>query len=336
MGVQLACLYLGNPNCKLMVNMAGLYLKSPLGRIALFVMALISAPVITAHAAKWPLEEGKDVVGRVEWYRVSEADTLVTIARRFGVGYDAIVRANPMFDIWLPQANRSLQLPLKFVLPPGPRRGLVLNLAEMRLYYFSAREPGQVFSYPVGIGREGWQTPVTTTRITAKTSDPNWYPPQSIRDEALAAGVVLPDVVLAGPENPLGSHALRLEISGYLLHGTNRPAGVGMRVSHGCIRLYPEDIVALFDLVDVGTELRIIDTPVKLGWLGNELYAEVHPAAYASDDERGRLGVIAIDELKARLDKNQLLQLDAVAYQVTLDEASGVPVRIGKRLVRQP
>lgn len=314
--------------------MVGRYPTAHLSGVALFLAALFV--MLPAHAANWSLAEDQGVVGRVEWHRVSEADTLVAIARRFGVGYEAIVRANPMFDIWLPEAQRSLTLPLQFVLPPGPRRGLVLNLAEMRLYYYPKENPRQVFSYPVGIGREGWQTPVTTTRITDKTSNPNWYPPQSIRDEALAAGVVLPDVVPAGPENPLGSHALRLGVSGYLLHGTNRPAGVGMRVSHGCIRLYPEDIVALFDLVDVGAELRIIDAPVKLGWLGNELYIEVHPAAYEPDREMGRLAIVAIDKLKALLDKSQLLTLDTVALQLALDEVSGVPVRIGKRTVRQP
>lgn len=317
-----------------MVTMVGRYPTAHLSGVVLFLAAWFV--MLPTHAAKWSLAENQDVVGRVDWHRVSEADTLVAIARRFGVGYEAIVRANPMFDIWLPEAQRALKLPMQFVLPPGPRQGLVLNLAEMRLYYYPNEGPKQVFSYPVGIGREGWQTPVTTTRITDKTSNPNWYPPQSIRDEALDAGVVLPDVVPAGPENPLGSHALRLGISGYLLHGTNRPAGVGMRVSHGCIRLYPEDIVALFDLVDVGAELRIIDAPVKLGWLRNELYIEVHPAAYAPDGEIGRSSIVAIDKLKAQLGKNQSLTLDAVALQLALDEVSGVPVRIGERTVRQP
>jgi len=282
------------------------------------------------------MQEGQDVVGRVEWYRVSEADTLVTIARRFGVGYEAIVRANPMLDIWLPEAQRELQLPLQFILPSGPRQGLVLNLAEMRLYYYPREKPQKVYSYPVGIGREGWQTPVTTTRIVRKVSDPDWYPPRSIREEALAAGVVLPDVVPSGPENPLGSHALRLELSGYLLHGTNRPAGVGMRVSHGCIRLYPEDIVALFAQVDVDTKLRIIDEPFKLGWLNDQLYLEVHPAAYAAGEQEGRAMLADLERFLTEMRNMQDVRLNSVAIQAAVDEASGVPVQIGTRLARQP
>ena len=286
--------------------------------------------------ASWSLHEGQDLVGRVLWHRVSEADTLVAIARRYGVGYDEIVRANPMLDIWLPEAQRDLQLPLQFVLPSGPRQGLVLNLAEMRLYHYPGEAPNKVYSYPVGIGREGWQTPVTTTRIVSKVSDPNWYPPQSIREEALAAGISLPDVVPAGPENPLGSHALRLGLSGYLLHGTNRPAGVGMRVSHGCIRLYPEDIVALFAQVEVGTKLRIVDEPFKLGWLNDQLYLEVHPAAYASSEQGEPVVPTALGRLLTEIYETQDLQLNSAAVQAALDEASGVPVKIGRRLVRQP
>lgn len=282
------------------------------------------------------MQEGQGVVGRVEWYRVSEADTLVAIARRFGVGYEAIVRANPMLDIWLPEAQRELQLPLQFILPPGSRQDLVLNLAEMRLYYYPREEPNKVYSYPVGIGREGWQTPVTTTRIVRKVSDPDWYPPRSIREEALAAGIVLPDVVPAGPENPLGSHALRLELSGYLLHGTNRPAGVGMRVSHGCIRLYPEDIVALFAQVDVGTKLRIIDEPFKLGWLNDQLYLEVHPAAYISGQRGDSVIPSELGRLLTEIRNTQDVRFNSVAIQAAVDEASGVPVHIGTRLARQP
>lgn len=309
--------------------------KRPLILMLLLPLFLMF-PGVSLLAASWSVKPETDIVGHIEWHRVSEADTLVAIARRFGIGYDAIVRANPMFDIWLPEAQRQLMLPLQFILPPGPREGIVLNLAEMRLYYYPEKAGGRVYSYPVGIGREGWQTPVTMTRIVAKNSAPNWYPPQSIRDEALEAGVILPEVVPAGPENPLGSHALRLALPGYLLHGTNRPAGVGMRVSHGCIRLYPEDIVALFEQVDVNVALRIVDVPVKLGWLNNQLFIEVHPAAYAPRDSVGQASIIAIAQLKEQLDERQQLVLDSQALQVALDEANGVPVRIGSRIARQP
>ena len=308
------------------------------GRLVVLAIIILgmALPSRAFAAGSWPLQDGQDLVGQVKWHRLSEADTLVAVARRFGVGYEAIVRANPMVDIWLPEAQRELQLPLQFVLPSGPRQGLVLNLAEMRLFYYPRKEPGRVYSYPVGIGREGWQTPVTTTRIISKVSDPRWYPPRSIREEALATGISLPDVVPAGPENPLGSHALRLGLSGYLLHGTNRPAGVGMRVSHGCIRLYPEDIVALFAQVEVGTTLRIIDEPYKLGWLNDQLYLEVHPAAYSSGEMRRHVMPMDLIRLLQEIRQTQKVSVNSVAIQAALDEASGMPVKIGTRLIHQP
>lgn len=302
------------------------------------MLTTLTCTSLAVQADRWPLIDTQDVVGKVSWYRVSEADTLVSVARRFGIGYDAMLRANPTFDVWLPESERYLRLPAQFVFPAGPKQGLVLNLAEMRLYYFPAGNPREVYSFPVGIGREGWETPVTITRVIKKVVAPAWYPPQSIRDEALAKGKHLPDVVPAGPENPLGSHALRLGLSRYLLHGTNRPAGVGMRVSHGCIRLYPEHIVALFDLVSVGVELRILDQPYKLGWRENELFIEVHPSAYRQEawdqgvqplpDSLQLLMNTVINGDEVFLDWNQIYE--------ALAEADGVPVSIGVRRAWQP
>jgi len=166
------------------------------------------------------------------------------------------------------------------VLPPGPRTGLVLNLAEYRMYYFPEPEEGQpakVHTYPMSIGRMDWETPLGLTKIVAMARNPAWYPPQSVRDEHAADGDPLPRVVPPGPNNPLGTRALRLGLPGYLIHGTNRPAGVGMRVSHGCIRMFPEDIEFLFEKIRVNTSVRIIDAPVKLGWDREALVAEVHP-----------------------------------------------------------
>jgi L,D-transpeptidase ErfK/SrfK len=224
--------------------------------------------------------EGSDVIGAISTVTTRYEDTLVDIARRHGLGYQDIVRANPDVNVWLPGEGVEVILPTRFVLPPGPRKGLVLNLAEYRMYYFpkpKEGEPAYVYAYPMSIGRMDWETPLGRTKIVAMAKDPAWYPPQSVRDEHAADGDPLPRIVPPGPDNPLGSRALRLGIPGYLIHGTNRPAGVGMRVSHGCIRMFPEDIEFLFQHIGVNTAVRIINAPVKIGWDGESLVAEVHP-----------------------------------------------------------
>ncbi len=224
--------------------------------------------------------DGFDVIGALSTVTARYEDTLVDIARRHGLGYQDIVRANPGVNVWLPGEGTEVILPTRFVLPPGPRKGLVLNLAEYRMYYFPEPgdgKPAYVFTYPMSIGRMDWETPLGRTTIIAMAKNPAWYPPQSVRDEHAADGDPLPRVVPPGPANPLGSRAMRLGIPGYLIHGTNKPAGVGMRVSHGCVRMFPEDIEFLFRHVRVNTPVRIINAPVKIGWDGESLVAEVHP-----------------------------------------------------------
>jgi len=246
----------------------------------LFIIAVFVAVNSPGNAAIYELPpEGHDVIGAVSTVAASYDDTLVDIARRHGLGYQDIVRANPDVNVWLPGEGTEVVLPNRFVLPPGPRSGLVLNLAEYRMYYFpepKAGEPAKVHTYPMSIGRMDWETPLGRTQIVATAKNPAWYPPQSVRDEHAADGDPLPRIVKPGPKNPLGTRALRLGIPGYLIHGTNRPAGVGMRVSHGCIRMFPEDVEFLFDRISVKTTVRIIDVPVKMGWDGEALVAEVH------------------------------------------------------------
>ncbi|MCH9692957.1 MAG: L,D-transpeptidase family protein [Gammaproteobacteria bacterium] len=247
-----------------------------------FLIAVVAlATTAPAVAAIYDLPpDGQDVVGAVATVTASYEDTLVDIARRHGLGYQDIVRANPGVNVWVPGEGTEVVLPSRFVLPPGPRTGLVLNLAEYRMYYFPQAKAGEtpkVHTYPMSIGRMDWETPLGRTRIVAMARHPSWYPPQSVRDEHAADGDPLPRVVPAGPDNPLGTRAMRLGIPGYLIHGTNRPAGVGMRVSHGCIRMFPEDVEFLFDRIAVNAAVRIIDVPVKIGWDGEALVAEVHP-----------------------------------------------------------
>ena len=268
-----------------------------------------------------------DVIGRLQWHQVSEGDTLVSLARRYKVGYDEILRANPVVDVWLPLVGKQVLLPTQHVLTGVGRRGVVINLAERRLFLFE--QNGSVFTAPIGIGREGWRTPLTTTRVQMKQRQPTWYPPASIRDEAMASGRFLPDAVPPGPENPLGLFSVRLALPGYLIHGTNRPAGVGMRVSHGCIRLYPGDIQRFFKRVSVGTPVNIIDQPYKLGWLADELWLEAHPVAYQSSKQSE-----AEQELRYALQQFQIDQgvlVDWARVDDVLLQLDGVPVRVGWR-----
>ena len=243
--------------------------------------ALLAACFSPVHAAVYDLPpDGYDVIGEISTVVASHDDTLVEIARRHGLGYYDIVRANPKVNVWVPGEGTEVVLPNRFILPPGPRTGLVLNIAEYRMYYFPEPKPGEVakvHTYPMSIGRMDWETPLGLTQIIAMAKNPAWYPPQSVREEHAADGDPLPSVVPPGPDNPLGTRALRLGLPGYLIHGTNKPAGVGMRVSHGCIRMFPEDIEFLFDRIQVKTPVRIIDVPVKMGWEGETLIAEAHP-----------------------------------------------------------
>lgn len=240
---------------------------------ALLVLVLLPG---TSPALTFPLPPpGEAVVGELQQDRTRYEDTLSDVARKYDVGYSEMVAANPGVDPWLPGEGTDVTVPTRFILPPGPRKGIVINIAEMRLYYYPAGKK-VVITHPIGIGREGWGTPVGSGTILDKVKGPSWTPPPSIRAEHAERGDILPAVVPAGPNNPLGAYAMRLSIPGYLIHGTNKPFGVGMRVSHGCIRLYPEDIESLFGQIPPGTSVRIINEPYKAGWQNLVLYLEAH------------------------------------------------------------
>lgn len=228
-----------------------------------------------------------DVVGVLQSTVVGKDDALPDIARRFNLGYEEIVRANPGVDPWLPGEGRRVLLPTRFVLPDAPREGLVVNLAAMRLFWFPKREPGKlqvVYTYPIGIGRVGWVTPEGSTRVLTRVKDPAWRPPLSVRKEHAENGEILPALVPAGPDNPLGAHMFRLGWPGYLIHGTNKPYGVGMRSSHGCLRLYPEDIAKLYEQLPIGTKVTVVNQPLVLGWEAGRLQAQAYEVL--EDDKR--------------------------------------------------
>jgi L,D-transpeptidase ErfK/SrfK len=230
----------------------------------------------TARAVSFPLpQEGDDLVGRTFTLHTHYEDTFSDIGRLYDIGFREMRDANPKVDPWVPGEGTEIVVPQKYILPPGPRTGIVINLAELRLYYYPP-DRKEVITHPLGIGREGWNTPVGSTSIIGKKKDPTWTVPDSILKEHAEDGRPLPKVVPAGPDNPLGGYAMYLGIKGYLMHGTNKPYGVGMRVSHGCIRLYPEDIEKLFAEVPIGTQVRIINQPYKAGWHNGKLYVEAH------------------------------------------------------------
>ena len=242
------------------------------------VCLLAVATVARAEIYELP-PEGFDVIGAVSTVTARHEDTLVDIARRHGLGYEDIVRANPDVNIWLPGEGTEIVLPTQYILPPGPRKGVVLNLAEYRLYYYPEAKEGEtayVMTYPISIGRMDWETPLGNTTVISKVQNPSWYVPKSVLAEHAAEGRPLPRIVPPGPDNPLGKYAMRLGLPGYLIHGTNRPAGVGMRVTHGCVRMFPEDIESLFSQVKVNTPVRLVNQPVKAAMLADSLFIEVN------------------------------------------------------------
>jgi L,D-transpeptidase ErfK/SrfK len=245
------------------------------------------------------------VVGEIQVVRAREKDTFIDIALAYGLGYDELIEANPGIDPWLPGEGTEIVLPSRFVLPDAPRRGIVLNVASKRLFYFpapKAGEPARVHTFPISIGREGWATPLGTTKIVAKKKDPVWRVPASIRKEHAEDGDPLPAVVPPGPDNPLGRYAMRLAFKGdYLIHGTNKPAGVGMRVSHGCIRMNPDHIEWLYPQVPVGLPVHIVNQPLLVGVAGGELYLEAHPAL---EEDTARRTAALLREIEQRLAKN--------------------------------
>src|SRR5271156_3139931 len=210
--------------------------------------------------------DGSAVIGADTVITTHYQDTLLDIARKYSLGYDEIIRANPGVDMWLPGEGTQILLPGRRILPPGPREGVVVSLPEHRLYYFPKAKKNEkrvVITYPVSIGKLGRSTPLGQTRVIAKVEHPSWYPPPSIRKEHAEAGDPLPAVV--GP-------------------GTNNPTAVGLAITHGCIRMYPEDVAALFPLLPVGTPVRLINVPVKVAWIDSELLLEAHPPVDAQGE----------------------------------------------------
>jgi len=295
-----------------------------------FLLSAVSfAP---AFGLTLPISPNSDVVGEMQTTTVQAGESLGEIGRRFDVGVYEMIEANPSLDPWVPKPGSIVVVPTQFILPATPRKGIVLNLAEMRLYYYHPDKP-LVTTHPIGIGKKGWHTPLGKTYISNKKKHPPWHPPESIRQEHLAKGDVLPPVVSGGiADNPLGLYALYLHKKGlsekgdFLMHGTNRPAGIGVRGTHGCIRLFPEDIESLFYIVPIGTLVLIIHEPYKVGWHNNHLYLESHQplteAHYVGSNSLKRLATLIEKSIHGTYLVNW------ASAKMTAEAANGYPIRI--------
>ena len=261
-------------------------------------------------------------------YTAAYEDTLLEVARRFNLGYVEMVAANPETDPWLPGEGTEVVLPTIHLVPDVEPEGIVINLADMRLYFFDT-EDGAPISYPIGIGREGLGTPTGTTEVVRKKVDPSWRPTPRMRAE----DPELPEVVPPGEDNPLGNRAMYLGWPAYLIHGTNKPWGIGRRVSSGCIRMYPEDVEELFEKIEIGTKVTVVDEPIKLGWIDGELYMEAHPTQQQSDqiEAMGRFEPLlpgSIVDLVQKVAGEHVARLDWSRIRRAAVERRGYPVRV--------
>ena len=303
--------------------------------LQLVFLSLLNFP---CYAVSYFLDEEQgSLIGAIQTTETRYEDTLLDVARLHGLGYHDIKLINPTIDTWLPGEGKQITLPSHYILPDTRRRGIVLNIPEMRLYYFHKQEEDdklKVITYPLGIGREGWDTPYVKTKIIQKQKDPYWFPPKSIREEHAEAGDPLPRRVGPGPENPLGRYALRLGLPQYLIHGTNKPYGIGMRVSHGCIRLYPEDIEQLFSQIELNTPVNIINQPYKLGFEGERIFLEAHPFLQ-EDAELFQGSLTSMVRILVNLTEGRDYELDWDKAKQVIHDMEGVPIEIGRFTIKQ-
>ena len=300
-------------------------IKNKIGAVLLFFLSL---PVIAGEYTK--PKQGNDLVGENYTITTEQGDSLDIIRGKHGVSYDELLVANPGINFYKLKVGQRVVIPKQFILPKF-REGIVVNTPELRLYYFDV-DSDSIFSYPVGLGRENWRTPLTATKVVGKKANPPWRVPESIRNYVYnKTGKLLPDVVAPGPQNPLGSYALYLSKSGYLIHGTNAPTSVGTFISSGCIRMLKDPIETLYREVEVGTPVRIIHYPYKAGWLGNKLYLEVHKAvatyAKAPSSELNCLDVKAV--IQEATSERPAKKIDWEIVEKIIKEKSGIPGVIG-------
>lgn len=292
--------------------------------LALFFIAL-SSPVLGRTMPVW---KDSALVGAVGRIHASYEDTFASVGDRESLGYLELVHANPGIDPWLPGEGTQIILPSRYILPEAPQEGIVVNLAEYRLYYY---QNNQVSTYPVGVGTSTSPSPLTQTKVTMRLESPAWWPPESVRQEHLESGDELPRMIPPGPDNPLGPFALQLAEKGYLIHGTNKRFGIGMQVSHGCIRMYNQDISELIWKVQTGTPVLIIDQPVKFGVQDNILWVEVHRGnEERTAEDQDRLWTAAMEQIKLVESRHPRLELNRLRLEQAIEKANGIPQRVGE------
>jgi L,D-transpeptidase ErfK/SrfK len=274
---------------------------------------------------KFSVVKGSDVIGRLAVIRLEKGDTLPDIARHFSLGINEVSAANPGVDVWVPKAGELIMLPLQFILPDAPRKGIVINLATLRLFQYKGDSKSLlVMTYPIGIGTTERPTPIGQMYVVRKVTRPTWYVPSSISEDHRKKGDPLPAKVLPGPQNPLGEYALYLSKSTYLIHGTNKPASIGLNATNGCMRLYPEDVKKLYENTPVNTPVCIVNQPYLIGQYNGIVYLEVHASLEGSD-------AVELEKMYAKLrniEKNSGRTLDWKKVEKVLAEARGIPVPI--------
>ncbi|MFZ2724707.1 MAG: L,D-transpeptidase family protein [Methylococcaceae bacterium] len=305
-----------------------------------FTGLVLLASVSTAQATTYSMPPNGDNVitefsDNMPLTRADQDETLLDVARRFLMGQMEVVRLNQDLDRWHVKQGEIVRISNRRILPDSPHEGITLNISEYRMYYYPKGQSGVVKSFAHGVGRQDWKTPLGKTSVARKVKDPAWHPPESIRREHAANGDPLPEIVPPGPHNPLGAYALYLNLPGeYRIHGTDidKIYGIGMQITHGCVRMYPEDISELYQTVDVGTPVYIVKQPIKVGWLNNKLYIEAHPdleGEEMSQDERYALALSLIQKATNSLD---LPEFDQATLNKALKDLDGDPVAIYERL----
>ena len=296
-------------------------------RIKSFLLIHLSFFAATNLLAASVYEFNKTIqtFGNNEFINAVYEDTLVDIARKYNLGFNEIIRANPNVDKWLPGEGTIIKIPAQHIIPKGfSEKGITINLSEFRGYFI---KDNKLITFPVGLGRMDWKTPLGISTIDLKLEKPAWYPPKSVRDEYKNQGKFLPAEVLPGPDNPLGELAMRISIpGGYFIHGTNRPDGVGMEISHGCIRLFPEDIDYIFQLTDIGTEVIILDQPIKIARIENDIYLQVHPSYSTQYD-------YDLDKLRIQIEllinnETELIEINWDIVESLLKKQNGLATKV--------
>ncbi|MFK7839495.1 MAG: L,D-transpeptidase family protein [Bdellovibrionales bacterium] len=290
----------------------------------LFLIVTFVTPVLAAY--------DKPYIGEIIKYRAKHEDTFVHLARDYNLGFTEMRAANPYVDPWLPGKGTELILPARHLLPDAGREGVVINLPEMRLYAFIHGDDAPS-TFPIGIGREGLNTPEGITKVTRKKEGPTWTPTPRMRREDPELKPYYPP----GPDNPLGTHALYLGWPTYAIHGTNKPFGIGRRISSGCIRMYPENIQALYELIPVGTRVQVVNQPIKLAWINNRLYLEAHPEMEQAI-QMEEYGVVSAPKLSEE-DLKRIIRVAGAneeklrwpAIRMAIKERAGYPVEIARR-----